>query len=526
MPLSVVIAMMVLSSPLAMALAAQWRDFKDRRDAARLGAVLVPRVEDSNPLGSNIVHTVLDNFKNGYMGDHLVEYANKYGPTFNIGIFFENRTFEPEYIKSLLGVGVFNTDGEMWKFHRAMTRPFFTRERLSDFEKFDRHSQEAIRLLADRLHEGHAVNFQDLISRLTLDTATEFLFGTDVRSLSGGLPYPSTLTPPYCSHDKQESSGGFASAFVATQIRMSLRSRYGQSWPLYELFDDSVEKNMRVVHGYIEPIVQRALERAEERQRSGEKTSDPTILRDETLNILLAGRDTTASTLTSAIYALSQHPDVLACLRAEILEHIGPDRAPTFDDFRVCKYLRAVINEVLRLWPPVPFNIRRSSEPTLWPAKEPGGKPFYIPPQTKHVIQIMGLQIASNYRTFRCAYSVMLMHRRTDLWGPDAAEFDPGRFLDERLHKYLTPNPFIFLPFNAGPRICLGQQFAYNETSFFLVRLLQRFDEIALDLNAQPPASLAPWKGREKIKFKTHLTLYWEGGMWVKMKEATEAHEA
>lgn len=67
------------------------------------------------------------------------------------------------------------------------------------------------------------------------------------------------------------------------------------------------------------------------------------------------------------------------------------------------------------------------------------------------------------------------MHRRKDLWGPDgkflqfvaltvltdpgiADKFDPDRFLDERVSKYLTPNPFIFLPFNAGPRICLGQQ--------------------------------------------------------------------
>ena len=50
------------------------------------------------------------------------------------------------------------------------------------------------------------------------------------------------------------------------------------------------------------------------------------------------------------------------------------------------------------------------------------------------------------------------MQRRADLWGPDALEFDPDRFLDCRLRKYLTPNPFIFLPFNAGPRICLGQQ--------------------------------------------------------------------
>lgn len=69
-----------------------------------------------------------------------------------------------------------------------------------------------------------------------------------------------------------------------------------------------------------------------------------------------------------------------------------------------------------------------------------------------------------------------MMHRREDLWGPDgtyhcssftrppnspylaAEEFDPDRFLDERLKKYVSKNPFIFLPFNAGPRICLGQQ--------------------------------------------------------------------
>lgn len=75
-------------------------------------------------------------------------------------------------------------------------------------------------------------------------------------------------------------------------------------------------------------------------------------------------------------------------------------------------------------------------------------------------------------------YTVINIHRRTDLWGPDglllswftelfrpltkvlytALEFDPDRFLDDRLHKYLTPNPYIFCPFNAGPRICLGQQ--------------------------------------------------------------------
>ena len=77
-----------------------------------------------------------------------------------------------------------------------------------------------------------------------------------------------------------------------------------------------------------------------------------------------------------------------------------------------------------------------------------------------------------------------------------AQEFDPDRFLDERVGKYLVPNPFIFLPFNAGPRICLGQQFAYNEASFMLVRLLQVFDRVDLAPDAQPKETLpqAEWK--------------------------------
>jgi len=120
------------------------------------------------------------------------------------------------------------------------------------------------------------------------------------------------------------------------------------------------------------------------------------------------------------------------------------------------------------------------------------------------------------------------MHRRTDYWGPDANEFDPDRFLDGRVAKYLAPNPFIFLPFNAGPRICLGQQFAYNEMSFFLIRLVQNFSAMELVPGAQPPGSLPPkeWagapgrKGIERFRPAMHLTLYVKGGLWLNMTEA------
>ena len=83
------------------------------------------------------------------------------------------------------------------------------------------------------------------------------------------------------------------------------------------------------------------------------------------------------------------------------------------------------------------------------------------------------------------------------------------------MQKYLTPNPFIFLPFNAGPRICLGQQFAYNEMSFFLVRLLQNFSSFTLADDVQSAESVARFRTTdapdaevEKRVFAAHLTMY------------------
>ncbi|KAG7440384.1 uncharacterized protein BT62DRAFT_910706 [Guyanagaster necrorhizus] len=132
--------------------------------------------------------------------------------------------------------------------------------------------------------------------------------------------------------------------------------------------------------------------------------------------------------------------------------------------------------------------------------------------------------------------SVFLMHRRTDLWGPDALilsflEFGPDRFLDSRLYKYLTPNPYIFAPFGAGPRICLGQQFTCNEASYYLIRLLQTFFSFSLALDAQPAEDIPPktWtrapgtsEGRDRIMLGTHVLLYAKGDLWVRMEEAND----
>ncbi|KAI6040639.1 cytochrome P450 [Pisolithus marmoratus] len=556
----------LFSIPVALTCNALYTYLRARREAARRGAVLAPQVKSRWPGSLDILLTIAREFRKGPIGSPFVQYSQQYGPFFNIRIMFEDRIFtmEPEHIKAilatqfnsfekgpllwdqlsgLLGTGVFNSDGEIWKFHRSMTRPFFSKDRISHFDIFETHAEDALNQTKARLREGYPVDFQDMVGRFTLDSATEFLFGKSVGSLSAGLLYPEDSLPGQNKEYTNHPSNVFARAFAEAQSQVALRGRFGSIWRLAEFWSDRIQKKMVVCYRFIDPILKEALE-MKGKQSTGQVcaedkrvledtllghlvncTEDPTVIRDEIVNILIAGRDTTASTLTYLVYMLSQHPKVLERLREEVLSKVGSSRRPTYDDVRDMNYMRAVINgasphilcrtvvtcqyaETLRLYAPVPFNTRTSAEAAVWPGVN-GGPPIYIPPGT------------------RIPYSVFLMHRRKDLWGPDAEIFDPDRFLDERL-KYLTSNPFIFLPFNAGPRICLGQQFAYNEMSFFLVCLLQTFSSITLAEDVQTrPEGCATGTGRnsqEKVVVRHHLTLYVDKGLWVRMAEAVDSN--
>lgn len=539
------------SLPIGFALRILYVGIVRRQQAARMGARLASPLKGKRFGNLDIMLKLVDRFNNGYPGDGFAEFVAESGTCFNLHVMFEDVIFtvEPSHIKtilasdfenyvkgdkfrhtmsSVLGTGVFNSDGEMWKFHRSMTRPFFSHDRISHFNTFDRYAEDAITQMKARFRAGYPVDFQDLMSRFTLDSATEFLFGNCVHSLSAGLPYPHNVATTEALNGKAKIAQDFAQAFADAQTIIAQRPRKSWLWPLFEIFKDDTAAPMRIVNSFIDPILNEAIAKKKP-CASGEKngddndttlldhlvqmTTNPVVLKDEILNILIAGRDTTAGTLTVALYLLSTHPHVMTRLREEVMTKVGPTDRPTYDHIRDMKYLRAVINETMRVFSPVPLNIRESVKASTLPATSSLDTPIYVPAKTS------------------VGYSVFLMHRRKDLWGPDADEFDPDRFLDERLHKYLTPNPFIFLPFNAGPRICLGQQFAYNEMSFMLIRLLQSFSSITLHPEAQHPDTLPPadWaqaegrKSREQFWPKVHLTLYAHGGLWIRMTEAENA---
>ncbi|KAF9466774.1 cytochrome P450 monooxygenase CYP63 [Collybia nuda] len=526
--------------------------FIQDREAIRLGAKPIPRIVGKWPGNIDILLKMLRAFKTSYVLDVYLQLFEEYQcTTLNTRILWSDNIIsmdqehakfvlttgfnhfwrgkmQKERMETFLGEGIFNRDDEIWRMHRSMARPFFARDRVSDFENFEKHTTRTISILSALANANQPCEAQDLYARFTIDAGSEFLFGRNLDTLSGILPVPGKTPMGPKGSATEDSWGTFSGAFEMAQQIVTTRARIGYLWPLSELFGDKTEPHIKVIHDWLDPLVKNAIENKLRVQKSGifsptedknflqhlaESTDDPILIRDELLSMLLAARDTTACVLTYITYFMATVPLIATKLRAEVLEHCGPQAPATYERIRDLKYMRAVINETLRLFPPVPLNVRESrASPCLLPPSDPSypesknaSMPFYMPGSTTII------------------YLPLIVQRNKALWGPDADDFDPERWLQpERIANFVA-NPSMFTPFSAGPRICIGQNYAYNEISYFLVNLLQRFDRFTLAPEVQPEGSLPPpeWKNRKGRQKTEHIwpsaamTLYVKGGMWV-----------
>ncbi|KAG5993049.1 hypothetical protein E4U54_003483 [Claviceps lovelessii] len=361
-----------------------------------------------------------------------------------------------QHFRPLLGAGIFDTDGQHWHDSRALIRPNFTRDQVADLAAFERLIPDLFALIP---RDGKTtVDLQSLFFRYTIDSATEFLFGQSVGSLK----------------DVPTTGISFAEAFDYAQDSIRMRSILG---PL-DIFhrDSKAAKCNKVCRELAQQFVEKAVEAVQNNQESihhqqqqphhddekrakyvfshelARRTSDKLRILDELMNVLLAGRDTTASLLSNMFFMLAKNPSIWAKLQAEVADLEG--RRPTYEELRNLKYLRCCINESLRLHPVVPFNARQAFKDTVLPlGGGPDGKsPVFVPKGT------------------RVFYSPYAMHRRSDLYGPDADEFRPERWESGKL----VPR-WEYLPFNGGPRVCPGQQYALTEVSYVTVRIVQEF---------------------------------------------------
>ncbi|KAI3403087.1 hypothetical protein KGF56_004147 [Candida oxycetoniae] len=395
------------------------------------------------------------------------------------------------HFKPLLGDGIFTLDGAGWKDSRAMLRPQFAREQVAHVKALEPHIQMLAKHI--RQHDFKTFDLQELFFRFTVDTATEFLFGESINSLyDEKLGFP----PPNDIPGREE----FAVAFNTSQHYLATRT-YSQVF--YWMFNNKEFKDCnKKVHRVAKYFVNRALnftpEELEEKSKDGyvflyelvKQTRNPQILQDQLLNIMVAGRDTTAGLLSFTIFELARNPHVWKKLREEILEHFGTGSTPeeigliTFESLKKCEYLKFILNEVLRLYPSVPINFRTALRDTTLPrgGGKDGNSPIFVP------------------KGSTIAYTVYKTHRLEEFYGKDSYEFKPERW------NNMKRLGWAYLPFNGGPRICLGQQFALTEASYIITRLAQMFPTLSSRDDEYPP--------RKYI----HLTMNLEKGLFVGMK--------
>ena len=344
---------------------------------------------------------------------------------------FEDFGFGPrrDAFYALLGEGIFNQDGPPWKHSRELLRRQFVRMQYQNLGAFREHVDNMISVLEKS--EG-VVDLQPIFFRYTLDTTTALIFGQSVHSLV------------------KEEQDSFSESFSEAANITAYRGRLGDLYWAYT--PRRFSKACKAIKSYVDDYVVNARGTLGEASEYTESISqryafindlydelkDPILVRDQLVSVLLAGRDTTACLLSWTFRLLVRYPAVLVKLREEIETVLGDERSVTRTHVRNMHYLDCVLKESLRLYPPVPANLRFATKTTVFPR---GGGPHGRDP----VLIRQGTGIT---------YSPYLMHRRTDLYGADAHRFRPERWEDSKLAGIR----WGFLPFNDGPRVCLGSK--------------------------------------------------------------------
>lgn len=395
-----------------------------------------------------------------------------------------------KHMLPLLGDGIFTLDGAGWYHSRLLLRPQFSRQQISHVIALERHVQNALSLCSSAYKDNTFLDVQELFLNLSMDSATEFFFGESVCTLTGGNP-------------NMPDAINFGKAFDIAQDGLMKRA---QAQKLYFLinskkFRDACNMCKDLTEYYVKASIERVnSSKAAETsidQENQEKyifldelakaTTDVNVLRDQALNLLIAGRDTVASLMSWMFYTLAINPHVFNKLRKEVLDEFGRDNSKiSFSSLKRCKYLQYTINETLRLYPTVPCNVRTATKNTTLPRG--GGSdqsaPIFIPKGSNILYHIYGV------------------HRNPQFWGPDAHIFNPDRWAKPNAGRIVN-HQWTYLPFNGGPRICLGQQYALTEASYVAVRFLQTFKEF------KPAPQLLNGSSKQELQ----LTLTIKGGV-------------
>lgn len=337
-------------------------------------------------------------------------------------------------LKPILGRGIFLSEGKEWLKQRRTSKPAFAGLR------FEHMAEEIVGATGDLLSswetrgDPHApVDIAHEMMKLTLDGVTRAMFDLNLK----------------------DESDDFHEA-----IEVVLKETERRVWSV-GLIPPAIfvrrQRAYRKALAVVEDVIQRLIERRRREPREGDLLTmlidayggtdrpDHKLLRDQVVSFLVAGHETTAISLAWTWYLLSRNPAVARRFHDEIDSVLG-GRAPTFADTRELTYSKMILEEAMRLYPPV-WTISREAI-----ADDTSGR----------------VDIPKGTTVMLCAYAVQ---RHPDIWeNPEG--FDPDRFAPEAENK--TPRHAYF-PFGGGPRVCMGNRFSIMEGQLIMAMIGQRY---------------------------------------------------
>jgi len=334
------------------------------------------------------------------------------------------------FARPLLGDGLLTSEGLDHRRARKLLAPAFAARRIAGYA--DVMAAEAARTAAGWA-DGARTDLAADMMEMTLAIAGRTLFDADVRG------------------DARVVAEALADAMQAMIDGLSSPWQVPYTWPIRR------HRRMRRAVEMLDEIVYRIIR--QRRATTGDRGDVLSMLlvardddgggmtdrqvRDEVMTLLLAGHETTANLLTWTFYALARHPDVRARVEAEVDGALG-GRTPTVDDLPRLPYVAMVLDEVMRLWPPAYTTGRTALRD----------------------VEIGGHRLAKGAGVLVNIYGI---HRRPDYY-PEPERFMPARMAPEA--KKARPKG-AYLPFGAGPRVCIGNHFALMEAQLAVAAIVQ-----------------------------------------------------
>ncbi|KAG8483490.1 hypothetical protein CXB51_023110 [Gossypium anomalum] len=379
----------------------------------------------------------------------------------------------------LLGRGIFNVDGDSWKFQRKMASlelgGVSVRTHAFDIVRSEIQSR-LLPLLSSVAGKEQVLDLQDVFRRFSFDNICKFSFGLDPGCLELSLPV-SDLAEAFDLASKFSAQRALASSSLI--------------WKVKRLLNLGTEKQLKeaikVVDEFAEEMIKQRREegfsdRYDLLSRFMGTINDDKYLRDIVVSFLLAGRDTVASGLTSFFWLLSQHPEVESAIREEVERVMGSsdEQFASFNQMREMHYLHAALYESLRLFPPVQFDSKFAQEDDVLPDDT------FVRKGT------------------RVTYHPYAMGRMERIWGPDCLHYKPERWLQNG--RYVPENLYKFPVFQAGKRVCLGKEIALVEMKCVVLAVVRRF-------NIRVPHS------NQAPRFAAGLTATLRGGLPILVQE-------